>query len=237
VGTMDAIGISLAAGIWAGVVGWWFRASALHRRWIADARHCSPRASTPLELSDPCNRTAWPVCPVLIGATAATVAVASIMGRKASLWVIPFLVVWASGLAILAFIDLETLLLPSKLIYLCAFAAGSLLLVAGAATSTWHYLCNGLLCAITALVAFGLCTLSQPRNLGLGDARLASLVALGAGALSPVVCIVALACAPAVAAGFSTFRWKYRRTDLSQPIALGPFLALAGIAVVLAGAF
>jgi leader peptidase (prepilin peptidase) / N-methyltransferase len=237
VGTMDAIGISLAAGIWAGVVEWWFRASALHRRWIADARLCAPRASTPSELSDPRNRTAWPVYPVLIGATATTVAVALIMGRKASLWVIPFLVVWASGVAILAFIDLETLLLPSKLIYLCAFAAGSLLLVAGAATSKWHYLCNGLLCAITALVAFGLSTLLQPRNLGLGDARLASLVALGAGALSPVVCIVALACAPAVAASFSTFRWKYRRTDLSQPIALGPFLALAGIAVVLAGAF
>ena len=236
-GTMEAIGISLAAGIWAGVVGWWFRASTLHRRWIADARNCAPLASTPSELSARRNRTPWPACPVLTGVSAATVAAALIMGRKASLWFIPFLVVWASGLVILAFIDRETLLLPSKLIYLCAFAAGSLLLVAGAVTSKWHYLCNGLLCAITALIAFGLCTLLHPRNLGLGDARLASLVALGAGALSPVVCIVALACAPAVAAGFSTFRWKYRRTDLSAPIALGPFLALAGIAVVLAGAF
>ncbi len=234
---MEAIGISLAAGIGSGVVGWWFRASALHRRWIADARHCAPLASTPSELSDPRNRTAWPVCPVLTGVTAATVAAALIMGRKASLWVIPFLVVWAGGLAILALIDRETLLLPSKLIYLSAFAAGALLLVQGAVTGKWHYLGNGALCAITALIAFGLCTLLQPRNLGLGDARLASVVALGAGALSPVVCIVALACAPAVAAGLSTFRWKYTRTDLTTPIALGPFLALAGIAVVVAGAF
>jgi hypothetical protein len=128
-------------------------------------------------------------------------------------------------------------LLPSKLIYLCAFAAGSLLLAEGVATSKWHYLCNGLLCAITALLAFGVWTLLQPRTLALGDARLASLVALGAGALSPVACVVALACAPAVAAGLSIFLRKYKRTDRSTPMALGPFLALAGIVVVVAGAF
>jgi leader peptidase (prepilin peptidase) / N-methyltransferase len=236
VGTMEAIGISLAAGIWAGVAGWWFRASTLHRRWIADARNCARLAGLPPDPSNLRSRTAWPVWPVLTGGNAATVAAVLITGRKASLWVIPFVVVWASGLVLLALVDQETLILPSKLIYLCAFSAGSLLLAEGAATSKWHYLYNGLLCAIPTLLAFGLWTLLQPRNLGLGDARLASLVALGAGALSPVACLVTLACAPAVAAVFSTLLWKYRRIERSRATALGPFLALAGIAVVVAGA-
>lgn len=232
-GTMEAVGISLAAGIWAGVVGWWFRASTLPRRWVEDARMSTHLAGTPAASTIPCSRTAWPAT---TSAAAATVVAAFTLERKGSLWVVPFLVVWASGLALLSLLDEETLLLPSKLIHLCAVVDVCLLVANGVATGNWSYLGKGLLCGVAAFAAFGLWALLQPNGLGLGDVRLALLVALGAGTVSPVGCIVTLACAPAVAAGVSTLPRKYGTIARSTPIALGPFLALAGITAVVASA-
>jgi hypothetical protein len=233
VGTIEAVGISFAAGTWAGVVGWRFRASTLPRRWVEAARVTSPLAGVPATSSIRGVPTLWPA---ITTTTAASVAAALTLGRKGSLWLLPALVIWANGLALLALIDQETLLLPSKLIHLCAAVVVCLLLVDGVATSNWRYLEEGLVCGSAALAVFGLWALWQPGRLGFGDARLASLVALGAGAFSPAGCVVALACAPAAAAAISTLRRNYGGLPPKAPAALGPFLALAGITAVVAGA-
>jgi hypothetical protein len=230
---MEAIGISVTAGIWAGVVGWWYRASTFARRWVDDARKSSPVVATQVASSVQRSQRVWSA---LTGATAATVAASSVLGRCGAVRMLPFLLVWATGLALLALTDQETLLLPGKLVRLCTFLAGCLLLTDAAATSDWHYLGKGLLCAVGAFATFGLWASWRPNSLGFGDARFACLVALGAGALSPAGCVVALACAPAVSAGISTSRARFRAIDQRTPIALGPFLALAGIAVAVASA-
>jgi leader peptidase (prepilin peptidase) / N-methyltransferase len=141
---------------------------------------------------------------------------------------VPYFVGWACGLCLLAIVDRETLFLPSKLVRLCASVTGSLLLAAALATSEWDYLEKSVVCALIASAGYGAWAFLRPNNLGLGDARMAGLVAFGVGTVSPGGCVVALACAPVAAAGLSRFR--------RAPVALGPFLALAGIAVVVASA-
>jgi leader peptidase (prepilin peptidase) / N-methyltransferase len=233
VGTMEAVGISFAAGTWAGVVGWRFRAGSLPRRWVEEAGVTWPLAGTPATSSALCEPRVWPA---ITAAAAASVAAALTLGRKGSLWLLPFLVIWANGLALLALIDQETLLLPSKVIHTCVLVVVCLLLVDGVATGNSRYLGQGLACGLAALTVFGLWALWRPNRLGFGDARFAALVAVGAGALSPAGCVAALACAPAAAAAISTLRRHYRGSPPKTPIALGPFLALAGITAVVASA-
>ena len=233
-GTMEAVAISVVAGIWAGVVGWWFRASSVVRDCIEDARRSAPIDDASAATSvPPRRRTGWPA---ITGTTGATVAAAIVLGGRGPLWMTPFLVAWASGLVAMALIDEETLVLPNKLMYPYALVACYLLATEATANNKWRSLERGSICAVVALVLFGLWAFVQPNSLGLGDARLAFLVALGVGTVSATGCAVALTSAPAMAAGISIFRWRYRRTDRSTPVALGPYLAIAGIAVVVASA-
>ncbi len=114
-GTMEAVAISVAAGIWAGVVGWWFRASSVVRDCVEDARRSAPIDDASAATSvPPRRRTGWPA---ITGTTGATVAAAIVLGGRGPLWMTPFLVAWASGLVAMALIDEETLVLPSKLMY------------------------------------------------------------------------------------------------------------------------
>src|SRR5271154_6119176 len=61
VGTIEAIVISVAAGIWAGVIGWWFSASALARRWVEDARRSTPAVYGHTPPGAPILRVKWPM--------------------------------------------------------------------------------------------------------------------------------------------------------------------------------
>jgi leader peptidase (prepilin peptidase) / N-methyltransferase len=234
VGTIEAVAISVVAGIWAGVVGWWFRASTVVRECIEGARRAAPiddaRAATSVPRR---RRTGWPA---ITGATGATVAAAIVLGGRGSLWMTPFLVAWASGLVAMALIDEETLVLPSKLMYSYALVVCYLLATEATANNKWRSLERGSICAVAALVLFGLWAFVQPNSLGLGDARLAFLVAFGVGTVSAAGCAVALTSAPAMAAGISILRRRYRGTDRSTPVPLGPYFAVAGIAVVVASA-
>ena len=233
-GTMEALAISVAAGIWAGVVGWWFRASPAVRACVEDARRCAPvYDSAPAALLPERRPAGWPV---IIGATGAIVAATIAVGGRGPLWMLPFLVAWASGLVAMALVDRETLVLPSKLIYPYALVISYLLTTEAVADNKWRSLERGSVCALVALAFFGFWAFAQPNSLGLGDARLASLVALGVGSISAAGCAAALTSAPAMAAGVSIFRWRYRRTDRATPVALAPYMAIAGIAVVVASA-
>ncbi len=137
----------------------------------------------------------------------------------------------------MALIDQETLVLPSKLMYPYALVVLLLACHRGDGDQQMAFPRERL-----DMRRSGTCMYSvyghsvQPNSLGLGDARLAFLVALGVGAVSAAGCAVALTSAPAMAAAISIFRWRYRRTDRSTPVALGPYLAIAGIAVVVASA-
>ncbi len=123
--------------------------------------------------------------------------------------------VWATGLALLALIDQETLVLPTKLVRICVLVLSCLVVEAAVTTGYWGYLGRSAPCALVALAGYSAWAFLRPNSLGLGDARMACLVAFGAGIVSPAGCIVALTSAPAAAAGVSAFR--------RSPAALGPF--------------
>jgi leader peptidase (prepilin peptidase) / N-methyltransferase len=229
VGTIEVVVIAIAAGISAGVIGWWFRASTLARRWVEDARTSTPAVYRQVPAATPILKAAWPI---FTSSAAASVTAAFLFSRAAPTLMVTYLVVWACGVVLLALIDRETLLLPRVLVHACAYITGGVLIADVAATGDWGYLGRSSLSALVTCVIFGAWAFARPKSLGLGDARMAGLVALGAGSLSPANCVAALACAPLFAASISTLRWKYKRIDRSTPVALGPFLALAGIAAV-----
>ena len=94
------------------------------------------------------------------------------------------LAVWALALVVLALIDRESLVVPTKLVRAAVVAAISLLALGSFGTGDWRHLWQGAACAAIAACSFGAWSAINPRGLGFGDVRMASLVALGAGALS-----------------------------------------------------
>ena len=236
VGTIQAVGIFIAAGTLAGSAGWWSYASPLLWRWVEVARQRTPGGYGPSISRVPARtvrisarRGAWAG---FSGTVGAIISAALLFGRREPFWMVPFFAVWASGLAVLALVDRETLFLPSKLLRLNMVVAGAALVVQAIATRDWSHLGRSGICAVVAFAGFGAWAFLRPGGLGLGDARFAVLVALGAGAIWPSGCLVALTCAPLAAAVVATFRRRANRTDQRTPVALGPFLALAGIVAV-----
>ena len=232
-GTIDAIVISVAAGISAGVIGWWFRASTL----ACDGSRM-PAHPRPPSMVKSAGRSDFKSRMADIHEFRRRLGDRGLAfrGRAAPTLMVTYLVVWACGVVLLALADRETLLLPRQLMHVCAFVTGGVLIADAAATRDWDYLGRSALSSLVTCVIFGAWAFAQPNRLGLGDARMAGFVALGAGSLSPADCVAALACAPLIAASLSTLRWKYKRIDRSTPVALGPFLALAGIVAVVGSA-
>jgi len=231
---MQAIGIAVAVGVGAGALGWWFRASGLVTRWAVATDEASPhgnRALPPL---------IWPVATGLSASAVLWDLLTGHLGRFTSAafapWAVASLSVWAFGLALLALVDREKLLLPSRLIYSCAVATVTLVVAGCAATGEWRFLWQGALCAVMAGFVFAAWSLLRPEDLGFGDVRMAVLVAFGAGMCSPPAALVALACAPLLAGAVSNLLGRSGKTGQPRPVALGPFLAAGGIAVVMASA-
>jgi leader peptidase (prepilin peptidase)/N-methyltransferase len=138
--------------------------------------------------------------------------------------------VWASGVAGLALVDGWQKTVPSTTLRALAGATAFLLVAAAVGTGHWRPAVDGALCAFLAVTAFSVWVLVAPRSLGLGDVRMAGLVGLGAGAVAPLACLTLMACAPAVAALWE--RRRRRPVPAGARVALGPFLAVGGIAAV-----
>jgi leader peptidase (prepilin peptidase) / N-methyltransferase len=233
---MQVIAIAVTIGLCAAALGWWVPVTRRFQRWLAAAGE----GRTVRYKAVP--RACWPLA---TGAAGVLVATALLQqdnrpfSTAASMpWALAWSVAWAGGLVLLGLVDLERLVLPSHLVHLCGIATCCLLLASGStATGEWHHLGRGALCAAIALIVFGSWALLRARGLGLGDARMAGLVAFGAGTFSPAGCFVALSCAPLMAAAASILMVNAQKVGGRRPTALGPFLAIGGIAVVVASAF
>jgi leader peptidase (prepilin peptidase) / N-methyltransferase len=229
-GSVAAIPILLAVGLGGGAVGWWCCASPLVRRSIFAAK------SSLLTTRHRCSRSSWSAA---TGVAAGAVAGALILGggRRTGPFEVAALAAWACGLAVLALIDSQELVLPTVVVRAAIVATGCPLLAASVRAGNWRYFLWGAGCAVAATAVFGLWALIKPQGLGFGDVRVAGLVALGAGALSPANTLVALSVAP-LAAGVGA-RYCARRAGSAQPVAvpLAPFLAIGGILAVVASAF
>jgi len=176
-----------------------------------------------------------------------------------------WLVAWATMATFLGLVDLEEMVVPSSLVRVAVVLSAALCAATCAANHQWGPLERAATCGVGAWVVFAGWAFVAPSKLGFGDARMAALVALGAGAAGAGRTFVALSCAPLAAAiagrclatkgehrrqGLRRAR-KSRTTEGKQPsvnvagnqgpskhvaVPLGPFLALAGITVVVAHA-
>jgi len=112
-----------------------------------------------------------------------------------------------------------------------------LLTVACAVRGDWAVLARSAGCAMAVWAFLAIWALALPRSLGFGDVRMAFLVALGAGAVSPAGALGALACAPLAAGIWGKLQQnRHSAGENEAGVALGPFLAAAGLAVAVAGA-
>jgi leader peptidase (prepilin peptidase) / N-methyltransferase len=87
------------------------------------------------------------------------------------------------GLALVAIsiIDIETRMVPNRILYPAAFVAAPLLVAAAAVDHRWTSLWHAAACAAIGFVALFLVHFAYPKGMGFGDVRLAGLVGGAAG--------------------------------------------------------
>lgn len=142
------------------------------------------------------------------------------------------LATWAAAIAGLAVVDWRTMTIPSREFWVLGAASAMFLDAAATAGRNLAVVVNGSVCAVVVCATLSGLLLVSPQALGLGDVRLASLVAIGAGAFNPGRTVVAIVLCLLVAGSVSL--WKSRRKGVPVPVAFGPFLALGGMTVVIA---
>jgi leader peptidase (prepilin peptidase)/N-methyltransferase len=150
-------------------------------------------------------------------------------------WDLPALLILAAGLLALASIDLESLTLPTTVIYTTLALLSVSLIVAAAATDQWHRLLIAALCAIGWFVVFFALNFASPRYLGFGDVRLAPVLGLGLGWLGIRYVLLGFFAANFIGAVIGIALIAAKKMARDQPIPYGVFLALGVALAVYAG--
>jgi leader peptidase (prepilin peptidase) / N-methyltransferase len=151
-------------------------------------------------------------------------------------WEGAWLVPWATMVGALALVDARERVVPTPAVRLATASVLALLAAACAVRHDWAVLARGAGCATAVWVFLATWALLAPKALGFGDVRMAFLVGLGAGAVSAAGALAGLACAPLGAGLWGKLPMRRSGGRYEEGVALGPFLALAGIAVAVAGA-
>jgi hypothetical protein len=273
----------------AGSAGWWLHSSPALRAAVASAKgYCAfcpeglpaptpaATAGTPgrggplfIEPSWRGSRQLWAL--VMAGGAAAVACAGSVgqAGRTSSpgraLAGVAWLGAWAALAALLGLVDWQQNVVPTRFARGASLVSASLCIATCTATGDWVPFVEAATCATAAWALFGVCAVLWPARLGFGDARMAFLVAFGAGATGAGGAFVALACAPLTAGAAG--KWSRRNRGKAvgpkrracqsaaastvergpaknsaggataggpRATPLAPFLALAGIAAVVA---
>lgn len=149
-------------------------------------------------------------------------------------WATPALVAWSASLAWLAARDVEAMVLPTRVVYVTLAVTALGLGSAALARAEWGRLGLAAGCGVAMEGLFALWALGRPGSLGFGDVRLAGLIGLGAGWLSPGVAVLVLLVGMSVAALVGLVGLATGRMSFGDRLPLGAFLA--GAAVVVAAA-
>lgn len=172
--------------------------------------------------------------PVALG-----VAAGAVLGAEAARLgpapVLPAFLVLGLALVVLSAVDLERMIIPNRVLYPATAAVALLLAVGSAADGRWAPLGWAAACGAASFAAFGLVHLVSPRGMGFGDVRLAGLVGMATGWLSPgrafVTFLAAFVLGSIVGVVVMVLSGQGRRTRLP----FGPFLAAGAVLSVLAG--
>jgi leader peptidase (prepilin peptidase)/N-methyltransferase len=150
-------------------------------------------------------------------------------------WELGGFLVFASGLTVLAVIDLRTQRLPRRIIYVTA-ALGAPFLVAGALrVDELVRLQWALAGSVGALLFFLLLHLGWRGSMGDGDVRLAALIGLFLGWIGPMHVPVGLFLGFLAGALMGTVLLARGAALRASKVAFGPYLALGAIVAIFVG--
>ena len=96
-------------------------------------------------------------------------------------WALPAYLVLTAGLIALSVIDLETFLLPNRIVYPLGIIGGALLLFAALVSGEWHAFLRALEGGAVAFAFFFLVHFVYPRGMGFGDVRLSFVLGMFLG--------------------------------------------------------
>jgi leader peptidase (prepilin peptidase)/N-methyltransferase len=150
-------------------------------------------------------------------------------------WALPAYLVLFAGLLALSVIDVETLLLPKKIVWPLSIIVAALFVVAAAATGYWHDLLVGAICGAAWFALFFVMNLASPRLLGFGDVRLAPVLGLALGWLGWRYVLLGFIVANFVGAVIGIALIATHRMERQQQMPYGVFLAVGCVFAVFAG--
>lgn len=172
----------------------------------------------------------YPLVELLTGVVFALVG-----ARLGADWALPAFLVFSAGLIALSAIDLDTYLLPRKVVYPTLFATGGLLLLAGVVTRDLRGLAEAAAGGLIAFVIFFAIHFASPKGMGFGDVRLSGVIGMALGWIElPLVGVglfMAFVLATIVGVSLMVFGGRSRK----DKVPFGPFLATGAMLAVLVG--
>lgn len=139
-----------------------------------------------------------------------------------------------SGLVALSFIDLDTKLLPKRVVWpLAGLVLASFLAVAATGDGTWDDVQRALLGALVSTLAVGVIWFVYPRGMGFGDVRFEVVLGLLAGWISRGTVAAGFFLAFLLGGVLSLVLLATRIRGRKDAIPFGPWLALGCVVAVL----
>ena len=177
----------------------------------------------------------WRPRPVVLAVVTGAVS-GAIGARFHDSWALPAFLVFGVALVALTAIDLETYLLPNRIVFPLAGAGAALLALAAAMDDTWSAYLRALLGGVVGFGAFVVLFALSPRSLGFGDVKLAFVLGMylawiGWGELG-LGLFLGFLYGALIGLALLVTRVRGRKDHLP----FGPFLAAGAVTAVLWGA-
>ncbi len=191
--------------------------------WLALRGHCRD-CHSPISIR-------YPVVEALVGAVFACTGL-----RFGLSWTGAGEAALAAGLVVLAFIDLEHLLLPKKIVYVTLTVVATFFVVGAATGTQWHRLLVAVISAVVPWALFFAINFVSPRAMGFGDVRLALLIGFGLGWLGAGYAFLGFLAASVLGSVVGMTMIALGKAGRRTPIPFGTFLAAGALLAALAGA-
>jgi leader peptidase (prepilin peptidase)/N-methyltransferase len=180
-----------------------------------------------------CGLRISPRYPLVEATTAALfVGVAIRFGAHAAL---PAYLAMVAGLLALAWIDVETRLLPRRVVYPVLGLVVALLLAATIATGHWRSIVLASAFSASWFVLFYVINRVDSRLLGFGDVRLALVLGFGLGWLGVPAVMIGFFGANLIGAACGVALILAKRSNRGTPLPYGAFLAIGAVVAIFLG--
>jgi leader peptidase (prepilin peptidase)/N-methyltransferase len=150
-------------------------------------------------------------------------------------WTLPAYLVLTGALVALAVIDLETYLLPNRIVYPLTLASLALFGLGTIADGDLGAYGRGLAAALVSLAIFFVLNLISPRSLGMGDVKLSFTLGLALGVLGWGEVVVGFFLSFLYGAVIGLVLIAVRLRNRKQHVPFGPFLVAGTVTAILVG--